>query len=332
MNTIKNMKISGGDILLPLRWVIGWTYFSAFWRRVALADKLDPDVAGYVGEKFNHFLPNALFIKPMIEALLLNPDWLLYTMIIFTIVEGLVGMLFIFGFATRLMSFGVVGLALGILLSAGWIGTTCLDEWQIGVLGVAGGISLLFAGGGRYSMDYLLAKKMPEKVNCPWFKYLFTDFSLASKASIRPTILASAVFALGLTLATNQIFHGGVWGTLHNKSVKPKYEISEFQLSEESLSFELYRTQGADVYGSFWVGMHILDQQGETILHLNADALQKLQIENRYIAQIKASEHAIIVPLGAKAKVTLQLEKLDVAEIGGIRLLDVNGSQWEANR
>ena len=45
-----------GLFTLALRLVVGWTYFSAFWRRVALENKLDPEVAGYIGEKFNHFL------------------------------------------------------------------------------------------------------------------------------------------------------------------------------------------------------------------------------------------------------------------------------------
>lgn len=46
-------------LLLPLCLIFGWTYFSAFWRRLILENKLDPDVAGYVREEFNHFLPNA---------------------------------------------------------------------------------------------------------------------------------------------------------------------------------------------------------------------------------------------------------------------------------
>jgi thiosulfate dehydrogenase [quinone] large subunit len=45
------------------------------------------------------------------------------------------------GLFTRPASLGVSSLALGILLGAGWLGTTCLDEWQIGVLGVAAGLN-----------------------------------------------------------------------------------------------------------------------------------------------------------------------------------------------
>src|SRR5690606_34539815 len=123
---IENTANMAGLFTLSLRWVIGWTYFSAFWRRLILADKLIPEEAGYIGEKFNHFLPNALGIKPIIEYLVANPDALHKAMVTFTIVEAIVGLFIMLGLFTRLMSVGVFLLASGILLGAGWLGTTCL--------------------------------------------------------------------------------------------------------------------------------------------------------------------------------------------------------------
>ena len=35
-----------GTFTLALRLVVGWTYFSAFWRRLILENKLNPDVSG----------------------------------------------------------------------------------------------------------------------------------------------------------------------------------------------------------------------------------------------------------------------------------------------
>lgn len=107
-----------GLFTLSIRLVIGWTYFSAFWRRLVLENKLDPEQAGYIGEKFNHFLPNALGIESLIEFLVTNPDHLWYSMVAFTIIEGIVGLLLIFGLFTRLMSIGVFLLAMGILLGS----------------------------------------------------------------------------------------------------------------------------------------------------------------------------------------------------------------------
>ena len=131
---------------LPLRLVVGWTYFSAFWRRLVLENKLIPDDPGYIGVKFNHFLPNALGIKPVIEYLVTHPSELWWFMVAFTIIEFLVGLMLMLGLLTRLASVGVFCLALGILLGSGWLGTTCLDEWQIGILGMCAGLLLFLTG------------------------------------------------------------------------------------------------------------------------------------------------------------------------------------------
>ena len=87
-----HIKNDSGFLALAVRMVIGWTYFSAFFRRTILANKLDPELPGYIGEKFNHFLPNALGIKPIIQYLVENPDILYYNMVAFTIIEGIVGL------------------------------------------------------------------------------------------------------------------------------------------------------------------------------------------------------------------------------------------------
>jgi thiosulfate dehydrogenase [quinone] large subunit len=129
-----------GLYTLSLRMVIGWTYFSAFWRRLILENKLIPDEKGYIGEKFNHFLPNALGIKPIIEYLVTHPDALQRSMMTFTIIEAIVGLFIILGFypVDEHRDFQS---CFGNFIGSGWLGTTCVDEWQIGVLGIAGGFS-----------------------------------------------------------------------------------------------------------------------------------------------------------------------------------------------
>ncbi len=87
-----------GLFTLPLRWVIGWTYFLLFGEGLIIDNKLIPEEAGYIGEKFNHFLPNALGIKPIIEYLVSNPEALQISMVIFTIVEAIVGLFIILGY------------------------------------------------------------------------------------------------------------------------------------------------------------------------------------------------------------------------------------------
>ena len=108
-------------IALPLRLVVGWTYFSAFWRRLVLENKLIPDDPGYIGVKFNHFLPNALGIKPVIEYLVTHPSELWWFIAAFTIIECLVGLMLMLGLLTRLAAVGVFSLALGFCwVPGGW--------------------------------------------------------------------------------------------------------------------------------------------------------------------------------------------------------------------
>ncbi len=324
-----------GLFSLALRLVVGWTYFSAFWRRLFLADKLNPDSAGYIGEKFNHFLPNALGIKPMIEYLVLNPETLWWAMAIFTIIEGVVGLLFFLGFFTRLMSVGVFSLAMGILLGSGWIGTTCLDEWQIGVLGIAAGFTLFLTGSGRYSLDFWFARQKPALAATKWFRLLGSGVLPIPAKQLQRLVLGGSLAILFVTLFTNQYFHGGLWGTLHNKSVKPKVELADLSLHTGELSFEVYRVEGVDVYGSFLIGIRLEDEQGKAVLELDGTDLSKLPlsaIDNAYVARVKPGAHSLIIPLGARATLTLSNEQLQSLPAGNYRLVltDISGAQWTA--
>ena len=320
-----------GLFTLPLRWVIGWTYFSAFWRRLILENKLIPEEAGYIGEKFNHFLPNALGIKPIIEYLVSNPEALQVSMIIFTIVEAIVGLFIILGLFTRLMSIGVFFLAMGILLGSGWIGTTCLDEWQIGVLGVASGSVLFLTGSTHYSLDTYLMNKRYGFTDKKWFAFLGSG-ELPIK-NLAPKVLIMSVFIFGLTLFTNQYFHGGVFGTLHNKSVKPKVEISNIRQDGSQLTFQLFRVEGADVYGSFLIGIQILDENNQLVKLIGQDELARIpkeKINNHYVSKIKTGKHSIILPLGAKADLTIDLGEIKIKENYILKLIDISGIEWTA--
>lgn len=325
-----------GLFTFSLRLVVGWTYFSAFWRRLVLENKLIPDVPGYIGEKFNHFLPNAFGIKPMIEYLVTTPDVLWWAMVIFTIIEGIVGLLIMLGFFTRLMSIGVFSLATGILLGSGWLGTTCLDEWQIGILGATAGFTIFLSGGGKYSLDYLLLPKIQALRNQSWLVWL-TSGALPLRAGTLGKIAGAGAFALlFVSLATNQIFHNGVWGKLHNKSVKPKIEISDASIQSGKLSFTVYRVEGADVYGSFLIGITLIDKNGNVVLDKDAEALSRFpvsNIQNQYIAKVAPGKHSLVIPLGSKADLTISDNSLADLPKGRYELLltDVSGITWQTD-
>lgn len=323
-----------GLFTLALRLVVGWTYFSAFWRRLVLENKLDPDAAGYIGEKFNNFLPNALGIKPMIEFLVSNPDWLWWAMVAFTIIEGIVGLLFMFGFLTRLMSLGVLGLATGILLGSGWLGTTCLDEWQIGILGMAAGFTIFLSGGGQFSVDNVLQTKVRWFRDKAWFSRVGSGMLPWGISRLNRIALSGAVVILFMTLFTNQYFHNGVWGKLHNKSIKPIVEISDARLSDEALSFTVYRVEGVDVYGSFLIGVSLKDADGKNVFSENGEDLSQFpeqNIRNSYVARVEPGAHSLIIPLGSKARLTFDGEQVKGLEKGLYELVltDISGATWK---
>ncbi len=332
INNNQSYQLSG-MITFALRMVVGWTYFSAFWRRLVLENKLDPDAAGYIGEKFNHFLPNALGIKPMIEYLVSNPDALWWAMAVFTIVEGIVGLLLMFGFFTRLMSIGVFALAMGILLGSGWIGTTCLDEWQIGVLGISSGFLLFLSGSAKYSLDQYFINKNKKFTQTKWFAWFGSGNLPIQIKKISKIVLIGSIGIIGLTLYTNQYFHGGVYGTLHNKSVKPIVEISDASIQNQNLNFRLYRVEGADVYGSFLIGIKLTDSDGNEVMSLDGAALSEFNIkdiQNHYVAKIKPGKHSLVIPLGAKADLSIALDSKDLksGEKYLLTLIDISGIEW----
>jgi len=330
---MKSIKNDAGLMTLAIRLVIGWTYFSALWRRTILTDKLDPETAGYIGVKFNHFLPNALGIKPIIQYLVENPDLLWINMVIFTIVEGIVGLFIMFGLFTRLMSVGVFALAMGILLGSGWIGTTCLDEWQIGVLGIATGFVLFLTGSGKYALDnYLIANdfKITKK---KWFAWLGSGVLPMNEGIFSKVVLTGSLFILGMTLMTNQVFHGGLWGPLHNKSVKPKLEITAGEIHNATLSFDVFRTEGVDVYGSWVIAIELMDDQNHTVLKYAQNELASLpeeRISNYYVAKVKPGQHSLVVPLGAKAQLNLENKALSSLPQGSytLKITDISGASW----
>ena len=108
-------------------------------------------------------------------------------------------------------------------------------------------------------------------------------------------------------------FDSGLWGTLYNKSVKPKLEISNGTLKDNLLSFDVIRTEGADVYGSWLIHIELLDSQNNVVAHYSQETLASLPdraIVNYYIAKIKPGKHSLIIPLGAKATLQLPHEAL----------------------
>ncbi|MFW5658665.1 MAG: TQO small subunit DoxD [Bacteroidota bacterium] len=319
--------------LIGLRWVIGWLFFSALWRRVVLAPKLDPELPGYVGHKFNHFLPGAIGIDGMIEFLVTHPDWLHGFLIVFTIIEGLVGLALLLGLLTRLSAFGVLLLSGGILLGAGWLGTTCLDEWQIGMFGMAGAWVLMLGGSGPQSIDgWLMQRYASLSANKTWRWLASGPLPFGQRAGVWP-VVGISVLMLFATLATNQIFHGGVWGKLHNDSAKPHLYATAPKLSGNTLTFVLGRDKGPDSYGGFLYRIALLDADGQ-VLHSAEPRKGEpggLQITRQhYLNTVQFGPNSVHVPLGGAADVRWELPPdVPLSRVHALSLENIGGMRWQ---
>ena len=150
---------------------------------------------------------------------------------------------------------------------------------------------------------------------------------------LNKTVLVCAIFIFGLTLFTNQYFHGGVYGTLHNLSVRPHVSISNAKIQNDTLSFIVFRDEGADVYGSFLIGIKLMDENGNTVFEQTQTQLSQLtsaHIKNEYVAKVKPGKHSLILPLGAKA--SLNFKETIFTTLEGkytLELLDISGVKWQ---
>ncbi len=314
----------------PIRLVLGWEFFSAFLRRVVnVPEKLNPHSPLFMGHAFNHFLPHALLIKPMIEYLVVHQHLFFIFIITFTIIEGLVGIGLLLGLFTRLSSIGATLLSLGILLGSGWLGSTCVDEWQIGITGIATGLVFYSFGGGLFSLDNILFRNKQSKL----LSYLTSNNLKTSESSLKTESLILSAIAMFITLYTYQALHGGLYGKLYNLSKVPKIEILNAHAKQNGdLSFTIYRTNGPDTYGAFIETITLLDNNGNIIEKIkpNNKDIAKNDIKNYYFNKVQPNKFSLVVPLGAKATINIKTNK-DLSLSKGnytLDLVDVSGAKW----
>jgi|GEM_PF-601581 len=146
--------------LWTLRFVIGFQFLTAFARRYINAPaKMNPSSPEYMGHKFSEFYPHAIWpVKPILYVIIQNPGMTYGFLTFFSIIELLVGLFLITGTLTKLAGFGGAFLSLMILLGSGWMGTSCVDEWQIGTVEGIAAMIFMFSGSGRWSVDHWLRR------------------------------------------------------------------------------------------------------------------------------------------------------------------------------
>jgi thiosulfate dehydrogenase [quinone] large subunit len=147
-----------------LRFAVGWDYLDGGLRKAVLApQKLAVGTPTFVLNKLVSFLPHAGFFKGFLLFALTHPGFAAPFITFFSFVELTAGILLVVGFLTRLAAFGGAMMAIGFQ-PAFWLGATCEDEWQIGILLFAGSITLMIVGAGRaMGLDYFLYKKFGDR-------------------------------------------------------------------------------------------------------------------------------------------------------------------------
>ena len=79
----------------------------------------------------------------------------------------------------------------------------------------------------------------------------------------------------------------------------------------------------------------MLNEKGEVIQSMNGTELSKFskeKIHNHYVAKVKPGKHSLIIPLGSKADVTIDLKdnSSQAEKISSIKLTDISGAEWIA--
>ena len=336
----RNASWWGGLLLTPIRWVTGYMFLSAMLRReFYLPAKLDPASSRYIGHKFVAFIPHALgIVKPLLTYLVDHASVLYVVALIFTIMEGLVGFLLITGFMSRLAGSISVLLSAGILAGGGWIGTTCLDEWQIGSILIATGLTIFLSGSSVFSVDGWLLRQRPMLAEQKWFRWLFSG-ELAPGSRLISMTLAVGVLSGGAMLYTYQTFYNGLWGGLHNDSKQPHLQVTEpLVQTDGNVKVRLYRDGGPDTYGAFVVEVRVEDASGKVLERFEADQLAKVpagSIDQLHkLGPIRTGPYGLVIPLGAGGVVDLKPPtpaSLSHGESVTLTIIDVSGARWSAD-
>jgi len=323
-----------GAIMLPLRMVTAWLFLSAVLRRFILAPGKHEFLSSqWLGHKINTFFPHST--EPFhsgLDFLLQNPVGLDIFTYVFTFSELILGILLAMGFLSRFTGVFMVGLAVGLMHTAGWLGPTCLDEWQIASMLVTIGAVMAVSGSGSWSVDAWLANKKPGLRSNRWWKLMAQpDFDTEKPVFKKIAITLTAVITI-YVVGMNQVHHGGLWGPLHNYSKKPGIRLSEASIENaNTFTFNAFRDKGPEAYGSFIIKVEIKKETGETI-HVFDDkylkSMSEEQYTNKYVNKIHPGEHSLVIPLGAQGYLTFQLPAkktlnpnedyvIEMTEIGG---------------
>lgn len=330
-----------GLAMLGVRLVQGWVYWAGASRRLIYSTgKLDPGSSGYMAHKMNEAIPGAIFGSgDALSALLHHPTLLHVSIIIFTLVELLVGLGLIFGFMTRFFGLISVGLAVSLMLMFGWLGSTCVDEWTMAANSFAMGLGIMIAGGGSWwSLDHWVAKKWPRLARRSWFPWLFSGpLPVVSVTRFAKLFgILAIVFAVGFY----GYLRGAVFSPLAART-NPKHHhlaLTKPVLSSSGdLTLSAYVDAGPDTQGAYVIQVSVVDEHGQALETWDGKALSELPktgFANEYKYSVfKPTQYGFVGVLGARATISLPHQgtlKLAPGTYQAV-FLGIDGKQWKTH-
>ena len=329
-----------GLAMLGVRLVQGWVYWAGASRRLIYSSgKLDPSSSGYMAHKMNETMPGAIFgTGDALSALLHHPTLLYVTIIAFTLVEVLVGLGLMLGFMTRFFGLISVGLAVFLMLTFGWLGSTCVDEWTMASNSFAMGLGIMLAGSGSgWSLDYWVAKKYPKLASRTWFPWLFSG----SLPVVNVTRLAKIFGILALVFAVGfyDYLRGAVYSPLAART-NPKHHhvaLSKPKLSVSGdLTLTAYVDAGPDTQGAYVIQVAVLDEHGQVVETWDGkslSALPKTSFANEYLYSVfEPTKYGFIGVVGARATISLPHQENLNLKPGTYQavFLGIDGKQWKS--
>jgi thiosulfate dehydrogenase (quinone) len=327
--------------MLAVRITLGFIYWGGGSRRFIYApDKLNPDAHSWMANKFQSAMPGALFgADQVISFLLLHFDLLYAGLILFSAAELLSGVMLMAGFLTRLAALASMSFSVLLMITFGWQGGTCVDEWTMAAATLAMGGTLFLAGSGAYSIDNLLLRRDNWLATHPWFRWMGGSLPLPlTNRGFRFLGLALLAVILAFTIGTYDYFRGSVVTAYHGGPVSPTryhFTLSNAVLTPQAIRFHAYLDAGSSDNPAHILEAELLAPGGSVLEHWDMQALSRLPAEalrNTYAYnKFATGPYGLTAGMGAKAVIELPTSHPLPAKSGMIlRLTTVDGDSFTA--
>ena len=329
--------------LVSLRFIQGFIYWGGGSRRFIYApNKLDPDSPHWMANKFQSAMPGAILGTDHLIAWLLHHFWALYpALIVFSALELLCGLGLIAGALTRLSALGTIFFSVALMLTFGWQGATCIDEWTMAASNLAMGVTLVLLGSGAWSLDALALRRWPGLERRGWFRWTCGAAPLPiTDRGFSRLALGLLAFTVVFSVATYSYYRGSVVTPFHSGPVspsKPHYTLSDATLDPQgSVRVHLYLDGGTPAVPSHLMKAELVDGGGAVVESWDATALSTLPeaaIRNDFtFNRVKPGPYGLVSEVGAEASIALPGRRAVPVSPGlTLRVTDVEGKTFRAN-